>query len=151
MMMASQAIQQEAWGTPGACRVFSLQSRSNPSGEVGSRLLFILFSCVECRSTRWWLEDSATKGLSWRKQQFGSSVSEETSKSHAHDDVTHATGLRAVERCGRVPYDCSKDSRDQTTNFPIVARSLSRTAQSASSTGPIHIPRQDLDDDEASM
>ena len=46
-----------------------------------------------------------------------SSVSEETSKYHAHDDVTHAmsmtrTGLRAVGRCGRIPYDYNKDSRD---------------------------------------
>ena len=37
------------------------------------------------------------------------------------------------------------------TDFPIVARSLSRPDESGSSTVPIHIPRHSLDDDEASM
>ena len=57
------------------------------------------------------------------KSESARSVSEETSKSHAHDDATHAmtmtrTGLRAVERCGRVPYDYNKDSRDSVTMAP---------------------------------
>ena len=33
-------------------------------------LSFLFHLCVESRSTRWWLEDSATIGLSWRKQQL---------------------------------------------------------------------------------
>ena len=56
-------------------------SRSNTSGEVGSRFpfTFLFHLCVESRSTRWWLEDSATTGLSWREQQLVLLVSEETS------------------------------------------------------------------------
>ena len=102
------------------------------------------------------------------KTTVGSSVSEETSMSHAHDDVTHAmtmarTGLRSVVGCGRVLYDYRKGSRDSVTmaprlrtekkltDFQIVPRSLSRTDESASSTAPFHIPRHNLDDDEASV
>ena len=68
-----------------------------------------------------------------------------------------------MEKCGRVPYDYSKCSRDcapkaprprtekKPTDFPIVARLLSRSDESSSRTVPIHIPRDSLDDDEASM
>ena len=93
------------------------------------------------------------------KTTVGSAVSEETSKSDTHDSVTHAmtktrTGLRAVGGCGRVPYDYSEDSRDFATmapgprtekklaDFPFVARSPSRTDESASTTAPIHIPME---------
>ena len=56
------------------------------------------------------------KRIELAKTTVGSSVSEEKSKSHAHDDVTHAmtmtrTGLRAVGGCGRVYSDGT-----QTTN-----------------------------------
>ena len=37
------------------------------------------------------------------------------------------------------------------TDFPIVARSLSSTGETALSTVRIHIPRHSLDDDEASI
>ena len=100
------------------------------------------------------------------KTTVRSCVTEEASKSHAHCDVTHAmtmtrTGLRAAGRCGRVLHDCSKDFPDSVTmaprlrtekkltDIPIVARSLSRTDESASSTAPIHIPRHNRDDDES--
>ena len=83
-------------------------------------------------------------------------------KFHAHDAMHAMTrsGWWGVGGCGRAPYDYSKDSRNTEplapglTDFPIVARSLSRSDEpspSAPSTASIHIPRHSLDDDEASM
>ena len=62
-------------------------------------LLFHL--CVASRRAHWWLEDSATTGLSWRKQQLVLLFLRKLQNLHAHDYVTHAmtitrTGLRAV-------------------------------------------------------
>ena len=123
-------------------------------------LCFFLFKLLETRtevSPKNFHVNSSDRGST-----IGSSVSEETSKSQTHA-MTTRTGLRAVVGCGRVPHDHSKDSRDSVTmalrlrtpkkpsDFPIVARSLSRTDESASSTAPIHILRHNLDDGEALM
>ena len=47
-------------------------------------LLFHL--CVESRSIRWWLGEQRDNGIELAKTTVGSSLSEETSKSHVHDD-----------------------------------------------------------------
>ena len=124
-------------------------SRSNTSGEVGSRFPFTPWSSVLGESKYSLVVGGQRGNRIELAKTFGSSFSEENSKSHAHDDVTHTmtmtrNGLRAVERCGRVPYDYSEDFRDFVTmaprlrtekklrDFPIVARSLSRIDESAS-------------------
>ena len=76
--------------------------------------------CVESRSTRWWLADSAIIGLSWRKQQLVLLFlrkSQNLTRCDARDDDAKM-GLRPVEGCGRAPYDHSKDSRDSVTMAP---------------------------------
>ena len=142
-------------------------SRLNTSGEVGCRFPFTPFSSVR-RGSKCPLVAGGQRDnrIELAKTTVRSCVTEETSKSHAHCDVTHAmtmtrTGLRAPGRCGRVLHDCSKDFPDSVTmaprlrtekkltDIPIVVRSLSRTDESASSTAPIHIPRHNRDDDES--
>ena len=98
-------------------------SKSNTSGEVGSRVP-VTPSSVRAESKYSLVAaGQRDKRIELAKTTVGSSVSEETSKSHTHDVATHAmtmtrTGLRAVERCGRVPYDYNKDSRDSVTMAP---------------------------------
>ena len=160
-VLASVDTSRESGGKRGGEQVFST------SGEVGCRFPFTPFFIYAWRvEVPVVAEDSGDNRIELAKTTVRSSVCEETSKSHAHCDVTHAmtmtrTGLRAAGRCGRVLHDCSKDFPDSVTmaprlrtekkltDIPIVARSLSRTDESASSTAPIHIPRHNRDDDES--
>ena len=104
-----------------------VERRSNTSGEVGSRFPSTLFSSVRGESKYSLVaERQRDIRIELAKTTVGSSVSEETSQSHAHDDVTHAmtmtrTGMQAVGRgegCGRVQNYYSKDSRDSVTMAP---------------------------------
>ena len=100
-------------------------SKSNTSGEVGSRVPVTLSSVRAESKYSLVAAGQRDKRIELAKTTVGSSVSEETSISHAHDDATHAMTmtrirLRAVERCGRVPYDYSKNSRDSVTMAPRI-------------------------------
>ena len=89
-------------------------SRSNTSGEVGSRFPFTPFSSVRGESKYSLVAGGQRDNrIELAKTTDGSSVSEETSNSHAHDDVTHAvtmtrTGLRSGGRMRHPDYEQEK-------------------------------------------
>ena len=146
-----------------------MESRSNTSGEVGSRFPFTPFSSVRGESKYSLVAGGQRDSrIELSKTTVGSSVSDETSNSHAHDDVTQAmtmtrTGLWAVGRgadeshttAAKIPVTPKRWHPGHEQKKHSLTSHLSHAASAGPTsrhrvTAPIHVPRHNLDDEKAS-
>ena len=96
-----------------------MESSANTSWRRWQSVFFSLFfSCVRGESKH----SLVAGGQRDNRSELAKTAVGSSPKHHARDDVTRddddANWVRAVVRCGRVPYDYSKDSGDSAPKAP---------------------------------